>query len=75
MSEPEVIHVDFLFARLCRDISKWYDEHYFGKDLEHRKNTHLMVMQEKYESTTFSDDPVKREEEIIAFLTMVQLTM
>lgn len=70
-----VIHVDFLFARLCRDISKWYDEHYFGKDLEHRKNTHLMVMQEKYENSIFSDIPELLEEEVKDFLTKVQLIM
>jgi len=68
----EVIHVDFLFVRLCRQISRWYDKYYFGKDIEARKQNHLSLMQVKYEEQAFSEDHDTREEEIKAFLTMVQ---
>lgn len=69
-----VIHVDFLFARLCRDVSRWYDENYMGKDKELKKNIHLTVLQHKYETRTdeFSTDPVIKQKEVELFLTMVQ---
>lgn len=67
-----VIHVDFIFARLCRDISRWYDKYYFGTDVDQRKSVHLTIMEEKYAPTRFSSDPVKRDEQIGEFLTMVQ---
>jgi len=69
----EVIHVDFLFARLCRDVSRWYKKYYFGKDIDKRINLHLMVLQEKYDESKFTrEKPEALEKEVVEFLTMVQ---
>lgn len=70
-----IIQVDFLFARLCRDVSNWYTNHYQGLDLDRKKNIHLMLMQERYDRREFSNDPAELEMQIVAFLTKVQQEM
>ena len=68
----EVIKVDFLFRRLCKDVSNWYDKYYFGRDKEQRKNIHLMILEDKYYARSFSTDPVERDREVKSFLGVVQ---
>lgn len=68
----KVIEVDFLFRRLCKDITAFYDNYYFGQDIDKRKNVHLAMLQERYTSTKFSTDPILRGEQIKDFLTLIQ---
>ena len=68
----QVIHVDFLFARMCRDVKNWYDRYYFGADKERRKSKHLDKLEEMYPGFPFSKDPVTREKEVASFLYRVQ---
>ena len=68
----KVIKIDFLLNRLCRDVSSFYNKYYFGKDAEKRKGVHVMVLQEKYSTTKFSDDPQVKEGEVKQFLELVQ---
>ena len=68
----ELIVVDFLFARLCRDISKWYDRYYYGKDKEIKKNNHLMVMESKYTADRFTGKGEEHEVQVVEFLTHIQ---
>lgn len=68
----KIITVDFLFKRLCQDVSDWYDKYYFGRDKEQRKNIHLMILEDKYYARSFSTDPVERGKEVRLFLEVVQ---
>ena len=68
----EVIVVDFLFARLCRDVSRWYDKYYFGKDRDIKKNNHLMMLESKYTADRFTGKGEAREVQVAEFLTYIQ---
>ena len=69
----QIIRVDFLFARLCRDVAGWYDKYYFGSDKDDKKAKHLNRLQLEYEKKEkFANDPELREVEIEVFLSHVQ---
>ena len=68
----KVIKVDFLFERLCRDVSSFYDKYYFGRDKDNRKGTHLTILKDKYLDKSFSTNPVVLEREVKNFLQLVQ---
>ena len=68
----KVINIDFLFHRLCRDIRRWYEKYYFGRDIETRINIHLMVLKEKYDDKVFSLHPELRQKQVEEFLEIVQ---
>ena len=67
-----VIKVDFIFARLCRDISKWYDEHYHGMGKNAKKNNHLMVLEYKYNADRFAGTGAELDAQITEFLIYLQ---
>lgn len=71
----KVIHHDFLFSRLKRDIRRWYEKYYFGKDIELRINIHLMILHEKYDPRNFSCDPHILEKQVADFLAMIQMNV
>ena len=71
----QVIKVDFLFARMCRDIKYWYDKYYFGTDKETRKYKHLNRLEAIYGALTpdyWLEDPIARQQQYEEFLTFVQ---
>jgi len=68
----EVIIVDFRFARLCRDVSRWYDKYYFGKDRDIKKNNHLMMLESKYTADRFTGKGEEHEVQVAEFLTYIQ---
>ncbi len=68
----KLINVDFLFERMSKAISSFYDRYYFGRDKEHRKEVHLTQLREEYTTRHFSNNPIILEKEIKIFLTSVQ---
>ena len=71
----EIIIVDFLFARMCRDIKSWYDKYYLGIDKEEKKYEHLNRLEVLYETldiSTWDENPVLLNQQVEEFLTYVQ---
>ena len=71
----QVIKIDFLFARMCRDIKKWYDKYYFGTDKETRKRIHLDRLEAAYMALApdyWLEDLTASQQQYEEFLTFVQ---